>query len=257
TGNSIVLTAQGQEVVRNIGMPARTGVPMANNGGVTPTNPVDAAQTWTPPGTGPTVTCNDGVATVTWPAVSATGYHVFLGSVASPYPAPLPGAQGTLPGAPVGSTVTWTHQFGTPGSGMGGSQTYTFTSYNDDGVNPITDSDPKAVLVSCAAIQPTINAQPDGWWCPTFTTVGFSWVMSRDTSVTGYAVYQAPNILKQVVLGSSTTTTTFGLAPGDDDKDYFIKAMSGGSPTGLASATVHVKCAAGTGLLGHYYTYPP
>ena len=254
-GNSIVLTAQGREVVRNSGMPARTGVPMSSNGGVSPTNPIsDAHQTWTSPGAGPSATCNNGVATLAWTAVSATGYHIFLGHVTSPFPA----ATYTItPSAAVGSTMTQTHTIST--TGAGGTQEFTLTSYNDDGVT-VTDSPATFVTVTCSQIIPTINPQPNGWWCPDSTHAAFAWTMPApiDTYVTGYAIYKvngATNVLMGTVSGISAAYSLLGVTTAEKTMPYFIQAMNGGSTIGSPSPTVTINCLSGTGLRGDYYTY--
>jgi hypothetical protein len=235
-GGTLTINAQAKEVVRGIGQPDQNGNAMTvQTSDVSPVNPVtDAAQN--------AGGCARGVATVSWTAVSATGYRVYR--------------DGTLidtitSGGTLGSTLSRTYSVG-----LGNTWNLSIKSYNNDGLT-VTESDPMLFTIGCAAIQPTITA----YRCPPNSTA-FSWTMPTpiDTAVAKYTVYRFVNsslIPKVVIASPSTMTGSFTLGTGDNTGSYVVQAQdSSGVALGSNSASVTINCLAGTGLKGQYYNDP-
>ncbi len=239
-GNSLTLTSEAKEVVRGSGTPDYAGTGMTNNGSVPPVTSVGSVQQL------PSA-CANGVATLQWNAVSATGYHIYKGNTVTP-----PAYATITPSSAIGTIMQWTYQL-TSGStlGTGGTQQFTVTSYNDNGT--IYDSTPVTMTASCMPIKPAVTS----WLCPTGGAT-FNWTMPAptDTAVTGYQIYRVDGPTTYTSMGSPVSASpgsiTFG-APTDKTASYAVRALAGATPIGDYSPAVPINCAPGTGLQGDYF----
>jgi hypothetical protein len=243
-GRSLLLSTEVKEVVRGAGVPASNGTPMINNGGVPPVQPLTDLQQ-----VGLAGSCNNGVATLSWTAVSATGYHIKS-------PSPSPAIDDTVtPAGTVGTTITRSYSIG-----IGNSRQFTVTSYNDDGTNPVYDSAPATITVSCTNIQPTVLS----YTCPpigAYWSVNLTWTMPSpiDGSVTGYRIYRQDSAsvyttMSPDVVGSAATSGTVALtSTADQTKPYVVGALNGSTAVGAYSNALTINCSQGTGLTANYF----
>ncbi len=239
-GASLPLTVQAIELVRGSSVPDFPGGTMAQPAGLSPVNPVGNIS----------YTCYNGGARLSWAAVQATGYHVFLGS-------------SQIATIPIGTDpVTWVDPANPPRPGAGSSIIYTVTSYNSDGGPPpvIVDSAPRTVTANCSSIQPKINAQTDmprGYVCtPLGATYSWSMPIPLDTAVAGYRILRYQNLsgtwiykTMGTVSGANTLSGTinFDANPPDGTPDgktmYQIQSLNGnGTPIGTKSDPVIIDC---------------